>query len=84
MPRTDEASVKPARVPADAAWRSMTRVTNRKRPSNSISTSSNGSAVAYTAEQREQMRRGLRILARMVVRAHLRREASRTASSQPE
>ena len=30
----------------------------------------------YTAEQREQMRRGLRILARIIARAHLRRQAS--------
>ena len=32
------------------------------------------SSTAYTAEQRERMQRGLRILARMIVRAHLRRE----------
>ena len=28
----------------------------------------------YTAEQREQLESGLRILARMIVRAHLRRQ----------
>ena len=29
----------------------------------------------YTARQREQMRKGLRILARVIVRAHLRKQA---------
>ena len=38
------------------------------------------SSAAYTIEHREQMQRGLRILARMIVRAHLRREASLVAS----
>ena len=33
-------------------------------------------ATAYTAEQRETLRRGLRILARMIARAHLRHQAS--------
>ena len=60
------------------------RRADRRRPSKSVTTSSNGTSVAYTAGQREQLRRGLRILARMIVRAHLRREASRSASSQPE
>ena len=45
---------------------------SRKRTSKGVTTSSNGSSAAYTAEQREQLRRGLRILARMIVRAHLR------------
>ncbi len=41
---------------------------------------------AYSAEQWETLRRGLRILARMIVRAHLRRQASRpvAAPSLPE
>ena len=39
---------------------------------------------ACTAEQRKTMREGLRILARMIVRAHLRREASRAESSPQE
>ena len=43
-----------------------------------------GSSAAYTADQREQMQQGLRILARMIVRAHLRRKASRAFSSPPE
>ncbi len=37
--------------------------------------------MAYTAGQREQLRHGLRILARMIARARLRREASRSDSS---
>jgi len=32
--------------------------------------------VEYTAEQRERMRRGLRIMARIIARAHLQRQAS--------
>ncbi len=31
----------------------------------------------YTAEQRETVRRGLRVLARIIARAHLRRQAER-------
>ena len=33
----------------------------------------------HSAEERETLRRGLRILARMIARAHLRRLASRAA-----
>ena len=36
---------------------------------------------AYTAEERETLRRGLRILARMIARAHLRRHASQSAAA---
>ena len=35
----------------------------------------------YTAEQREQLESGLRILARMIVRAHLRRQQEPSPSS---
>ena len=42
------------------------------------------SPAAYTAEQRDRMQRGLRILARMIARAHLRREASRAEPESPE
>ena len=38
-------------------------------------------ATAYTAEQRETLRRGLRILARMIARAHLRRQESRSGAA---
>jgi len=37
----------------------------------------------HTAREREKMRTGLRILARIIARAHLRRQASRTASAPP-
>ena len=38
----------------------------------------------YTAGQRKTMRQGLRILARIIARAHLRRQASGAGSSPPE
>ena len=60
------------------------RRADRKTPSTGILTSPNRPPAAYTAEQRERIQRGLRILARMIVRAHLRREASRAASALPE
>ena len=37
--------------------------------------------MAYTAEQQEALRRGLRILARMIARAHLRRQAARSVTA---
>ena len=41
-------------------------------------------ATAYTAEQQETLRRGLRILARIIARSHLRRQESRSgAASRP-
>ena len=56
----------------------MRRV-NRRGPSTRTPASPKKSSAVYTAEQRDQLQRGLRILARMVVHAHLRREASRNA-----
>ena len=41
--------------------------------------SANHRTTAYTAEQQETLRRGLRILARIIARAHLRRHASQSA-----
>ena len=35
----------------------------------------------HSAEERETVRRGLRILARMIARAHLRRQASRSVAA---
>ena len=35
----------------------------------------------HSAEERETVRRGLRILARMIARAHLRRQASRSGAA---
>ena len=60
------------------------RRTGRKKTSPRIPGSPNESSTTHTAEQRERMQRGLRILARMIVRAHLRREASRVGPSSPE
>ena len=60
------------------------RRADRKRPSMSIATFSNGSSAAYTPKQRAQLQQGLRILARMIVRAHLCREVSRYVSASPE
>ena len=37
-------------------------------------------ATAYSAEERETLRRGLRIIARMIARSHLRRQASRSGA----
>lgn len=55
----------------------------RERTSTRNPSSRKESSTAYTAKQREQLQRGLRTLARMIVRAHLRREASR-AEPPPE
>ena len=37
----------------------------------------------YTAEQRETARRGLRILAKIIARGHLRRQADRSSEAAP-
>lgn len=60
------------------------RRTGRKKTSPRIPGSPKKPLTAYSANQREWMQRGLRILARMIVRAHLRREASRVGPSSPE
>ena len=57
---------------------------NRMRESNGKNPSPDRRTAAYTAEQRAQLRQGLRILARMIVRAHLRHQTSgKVASPQP-
>ena len=38
---------------------------------------------AYTAAQRKTMRQGLRILARIIASAHLRRQADRSSTAAP-
>ena len=38
-------------------------------------------ATVYSAEQREPLQRGLRILARIIARGHLRRQESRSAAA---
>ncbi len=55
----------------------------RERTSTRIPSSAQNSSAAYTPKQREQLQHGLRILARMIVRAHLRREASQGGPAPP-
>ena len=59
------------------------RRADRKTPSTGIPTAPKRPPAAYTAEQRERMQRGLRILARMIVRAHLRRESPMPSLAPP-
>ena len=42
-----------------------------------------GTSPQHTAEQRAQMQKGLRILARIIARAHLSRQASGAAPASP-
>ncbi len=49
-------------------------------PTNRRATARRGSPT-HSADQQETVRRGLRILARMIARAHLRRQASRSAAA---
>ena len=56
---------------------------NGKTQAKGIPESPKGSPLAYTPDPEEQLRRGLRILARMIVRAHLRCEAPAEAASAP-
>jgi len=43
-----------------------------------------GTSPHYTAQERERMQTGLRILARFIARAHLRRQSSGATSAPPE
>ena len=54
------------------------RKTERGSKSTRIHGPTKKSSATYTTEQREQLQRGLRILARMIVRAHLRKTADRS------
>ena len=51
------------------------------RSANERNPSTNCRTTAYSAEERETLRRGLRILARMIARAHLRRQEARSAAA---
>lgn len=51
---------------------------NDLRSANARNTSTDRRTTAYSAEQQETVRRGLRVLARMIARSHLRRQASRS------
>ena len=55
-------------------WKAHTHVQTRDESANGQNPSTNRRTTAYTAEQQETLRRGLRIIARMIARAHLRRQ----------
>ena len=54
---------------------------NGRNPQASCRATAERGSPAYSAEQRETMRRGLRILARVIARAHLRRQSSRSGAA---
>ena len=60
----------------------MRSANGRRPPTDRRATAKRGSPT-YSAEQRETVQRGLRIIARMIARAHLRRQALR-AETEPE
>ena len=64
-----------ARLASGATAGSGMRRANGRKPSR------DQRATAYTAEQRETLRRGLRILARIIARSHLRRQESRSEAA---
>ena len=51
------------------------------RSANERNPSTNRRTTAYSAQERETLRRGLRIIARMIARAHLRRQASHSVTA---
>ena len=57
--------------------RNETKKNQTARPDGEVRKPRNGreKSTQYTARQREQMQKGLRILAKVIVRAHLRRQA---------
>ena len=61
-------------APGATAGSGMRRADGRK-------SSRNQRATAYTAEQRETLRRSLQILARIIARSHLRRQESRSGAA---
>ena len=58
----------------------MKSANGKNRQTNRRATARRGSPT-YSTEQRETVRRGLRILARMIARAHLRRQESRSGAA---
>ena len=68
--RNETRKNRPARPAEDA------RKPRRGREKSTIQEeSATAKSPQYTARQREQVRKGLRILAKVIVRAHLRRQA---------
>ena len=64
---------RPARSARDA--RDARKPSGRGGKSSGKGTSPQRKVTEYTPRQRERMQQGLRILARIIVRAHLRRQA---------
>ena len=60
--------------------RRNTHNNRRKTRTAATNPAANAGLPVYTAGQRDTVRHGLRILARIIARAHLRREASRAES----
>ena len=61
----------------------MRNETGKTKPSRSGRNTPGGTSPQHTAEQRVQMQTGLRILAWIIARAHLRREADRPGLPPP-
>ena len=59
----------------------MRSANGRRPPNNRWATVRRGSPT-YSAEEQETIQRGLRIIARMIARAHLRRQALRAETEQ--
>ena len=55
-----------------------------RKPRNAGRKTLGGTSPQHTAQEREKMQTGLRILARIIARAHLRRQESGDASASPQ
>ena len=83
-PFTLEGGRRNTTAPTTARLASGTTTGSGMRRANGRNPSRDLRATAYTAEQQETLRRGLRILARIIARSHLRRQESRsTAAPRP-
>ena len=83
-PFTLEGGRRNTMAPTTARLASGTTTGSGMRKANGRKPSRDQRATAYTAEQQETLRRGLRILARIIARSHPRRQESRsTAAPRP-
>ena len=80
-PFTLEGGRRNTTAPTTARLASGTTTGSGMRRANGRNPSRDQGATAYSAEQRETLRRGLRIPARMIARAHLRRQAARSVTA---
>ena len=80
-PFTLEGGRRNTTAPTTARLASGTTTGSGMRRANGRKPSRDQGATAYSAEERETLRRGLRIIARMIARAHLRRQVARSAAS---